>query len=620
MIISRIALVNWLCYRGEQVIDLPSGTIAIVGEHDGDQRRSNWTGKTALLESILFALWGWHRKRLADDVITWGETTCSVDLSFDHGPSIHRGRGPGGPFVEVAKSAGKDAESAIDRTIGLSREDAFASCVIRQGDLTRLVDATPGERQSVLAAWLDQELWERCEAVAREAARRADADARSTSAALQHVRGQLTIADPVEQPNARPASDIRAELDDIDRQLSLVHAAREFDAAKATATQFRTSLAKPLPESPSAEQVEVANRDLAAIREEIAGVERKRDWSGKCPLTEQACGIENDVRRSLPLLRDRDAILGRLLERERDAAKLIATLRQREVDAAQAAGSRRAMESQLARLIERGRELKRTIGDIRVGNEQELMDRRRELARSLAESERLAASTAAAREVRAVREAESAKLESLAIERKERADLLWRVAEVFGRNGIQSTEADEALSGLESLANRCLASTGLSVAFATAREGQKLEMACRRCGRAYRGQKDKACPDCNMARERARSSTLDILVSIDGGQRQDVAECSGGCRALVGAALRLAAASLLRSSRGSQFGVLLVDEPFASLDEEHRHLLARRLGEMGRIAGFEQMLVVTHDREIADAMPHRIVVRRESGFSAVEAR
>ena len=56
--VARIELRNWARYAGEVAVDLGPEVYAVEAEWDGDKARSNWGGKSKLVEAIPFALFG----------------------------------------------------------------------------------------------------------------------------------------------------------------------------------------------------------------------------------------------------------------------------------------------------------------------------------------------------------------------------------------------------------------------------------------------------------------------------------------------------------------------------------------------------------------------------------
>ncbi|BBE42230.1 AAA family ATPase [Conexivisphaera calida] len=77
--------------------------------------------------------------------------------------------------------------------------------------------------------------------------------------------------------------------------------------------------------------------------------------------------------------------------------------------------------------------------------------------------------------------------------------------------------------------------------------------------------------------------------------RMDVEAMSGGERVAVALALRFAMARLIGGSRAD---FIILDEPTANLDSEHRRKLVDLVSAMGNMAGpLRQIIVITHDRE-----------------------
>jgi hypothetical protein len=52
--VARIELTNWMRFRAA-ALDLGPRAYAVEAECDGDPGRSNWTGKSSLVEALAFA-------------------------------------------------------------------------------------------------------------------------------------------------------------------------------------------------------------------------------------------------------------------------------------------------------------------------------------------------------------------------------------------------------------------------------------------------------------------------------------------------------------------------------------------------------------------------------------
>ena len=121
---------------------------------------------------------------------------------------------------------------------------------------------------------------------------------------------------------------------------------------------------------------------------------------------------------------------------------------------------------------------------------------------------------------------------------------------------------------------------------------------CDKCGAVYpASQKIKRCERCGADRGPKLVEKLEIELSDRSGAAEDLA----------GIALQLSAASWLRTQRGSQWSQAFIDEPFGALDVHGARALSTHLATM--LGGqFASVLVVTHDRNISDALPGRIEI------------
>lgn len=158
MIPIRLVLKNFLSY---EVLDLDLSSL-----HSACVAGVNGAGKSALVDAILFALYGKGRCKSLDAYVRLGATEMAVSLEFRVGHGLYRvirrrttsGRGKtetdfqrgenGREWVGIA--SGESANEAIVSVIGLDHEALLASAVCRQGDASRLTDATAGERKDIL--------------------------------------------------------------------------------------------------------------------------------------------------------------------------------------------------------------------------------------------------------------------------------------------------------------------------------------------------------------------------------------------------------------------------------------------------------------------------------------
>jgi exonuclease SbcC len=101
------------------------------------------------------------------------------------------------------------------------------------------------------------------------------------------------------------------------------------------------------------------------------------------------------------------------------------------------------------------------------------------------------------------------------------------------------------------------------------------------------------------------ADTYDIRI-VDGGIEYGMDRFSGSEKDLANLALRVAISEHLRFQSGGVVGLLVLDEVFGALDADRK---ARMLNALERLRGrFRQVLVVTHDADIKEDLPHAIQV------------
>lgn len=105
---------------------------------------------------------------------------------------------------------------------------------------------------------------------------------------------------------------------------------------------------------------------------------------------------------------------------------------------------------------------------------------------------------------------------------------------------------------------------------------------------------------------------LNLKVKLRGEER-DINNLSGGERAVLALSTRLALAKALSSK---EIELLILDEPTANLDVDRRRELVRVLREL--TDDVPQVIVVTHDPEIAETADQVYRVKKVSGVSIVE--
>ncbi len=152
---EQLQLLNFKPYKEIQV-DFKEGVTVIYGP--------NGSGKSTLLDACFFALYGRisSRSRL-EEIITKGEKKAQVSLIFSQGEesfNIEREITMRGNAAVTTKckletpteviSGSGPVGKEIEKILGMSHEDFISCAYVRQGDINRLIEATPTERQALI--------------------------------------------------------------------------------------------------------------------------------------------------------------------------------------------------------------------------------------------------------------------------------------------------------------------------------------------------------------------------------------------------------------------------------------------------------------------------------------
>ncbi|SUZ97310.1 uncharacterized protein METZ01_LOCUS50164, partial [marine metagenome] len=182
MIPLRLTVENFMCYReGVPTLNLENIEIACL---TGD----NGHGKTALLDSITWAIWGKARARTQEELVHQGQRTMRVDLDFSshdqtyrvtriHSKSITGSAGKTELNLSILKddipvsimgNTIRDTEQQIIDLLHMDYDTFISTSYLRQGDADQFTRSRPAERKQILAEVLDLSYYERLEKKSRD--------------------------------------------------------------------------------------------------------------------------------------------------------------------------------------------------------------------------------------------------------------------------------------------------------------------------------------------------------------------------------------------------------------------------------------------------------------------
>jgi len=195
---------NFRSYK-ELVWKLPSRGVALIDGKNLDTGRNNMTGKTTLLDSIFWALygylpkWGGPKGGPVDAVIKRGETKCQVQVNVEFAGKyiIVRRERPNKLFVEVdgneIQGKSGDLDSRIPELIGMTAEQFLTAVYISQDRKQSFFSMGEADRTQLLSEVSKVENINRGMEKARQEKTRIELNIERQKSVIDTLEGQLNI-------------------------------------------------------------------------------------------------------------------------------------------------------------------------------------------------------------------------------------------------------------------------------------------------------------------------------------------------------------------------------------------------------------------------------------------
>ncbi|WP_435153869.1 DNA double-strand break repair ATPase Rad50 [Haladaptatus sp. DFWS20] len=292
---DRIRLSNFKCYEDAD-LRLDAGVTIIHG--------LNGSGKSSLLEACFFALYGARAlDRTLEDVVTIGAEDAEVELWFEHAGGdyhIHRRIRATGDSAQTAKCVLETPDGSFDgardvrnHIASLFRMDAeaFVNCAyVRQGEVNKLINATPAQRQDMIDDLLQLGKLE----VYRERA----SDARlGVKSVLDDRHGSLSELES--QIEAKEEKNLHGLLNDLESKRSETESNVERYEKQRKNAQGTLDEAKNVLETYDEKRDELASveDDIETLQAEITETEQKRETlrSRASEIRERSSELESNV-------------------------------------------------------------------------------------------------------------------------------------------------------------------------------------------------------------------------------------------------------------------------------------------------------------------------------------
>lgn len=165
-----------LCFGSKvKLVFEPEFNIMVIGKWKNQKHRSNWSGKSSLLEVIKFLLYGETRGKYVKEI-----PNDNYDKPAKVSGVIQVGKKRLRISREVSGSSTKlDVEgwSSVDKKVlqerlnnllGYDYKDFVSTSFFNQGEIHQFMEAKSSEKLTLLEKWMEIISWEECEATTKE--------------------------------------------------------------------------------------------------------------------------------------------------------------------------------------------------------------------------------------------------------------------------------------------------------------------------------------------------------------------------------------------------------------------------------------------------------------------
>ncbi len=203
MIPLRVQLRNFMCYRDPRPLDLSGVRLACLAGDNGH-------GKSALLDSMTWALWSKARAHQEDELVTTGQTDMKVQFDFQLGDVVYRvtrgrqvgstSRGSleleiadGTAFRSLTASTQRATQARINEILRIDYDTFINSALLLQGRADEFTTKAPAERKRILGEILGLSVYDELEQKSKERALEAQQAERQLQARIQEIDKELAV-------------------------------------------------------------------------------------------------------------------------------------------------------------------------------------------------------------------------------------------------------------------------------------------------------------------------------------------------------------------------------------------------------------------------------------------
>lgn len=231
----NLKLENFFSHKDSEVDFKLFNSALLLGSIDGDYTKSNGSGKSAILEAILWCLFNKSRAAQMDDVIHWGEARCQVIFDFSHDNKTYRVKrtrfratststveflflSDDGKWVSLSGSTSGDTNDKICSTIKLDHKTFVNSVYFRQNDISEFAISEASRKKEILKSIVDISKWDEFEKEAKKKLKKAQQELLLVQSNIDSLVAEIAALNPF----SIKLKEVEVELDEKKKeQISL---------------------------------------------------------------------------------------------------------------------------------------------------------------------------------------------------------------------------------------------------------------------------------------------------------------------------------------------------------------------------------------------------------------
>ncbi len=306
MIPSKLKMENFFSHKDSEIDFSKFSSALLIGNTEGDYNKSNGSGKSAVFEAILWCLFNKSRAAMMDEIVRWGETTCSVTLTFKHSDSeymVRRNRNrmnstssveffilnKAGEWQDISGSTSGDTNLKIESTIKLDHKTFINSVYFRQNDISEFAESEPSRKKDILKSIVDISRWDDYDKISRKKARDINVECKVLRKSVQNYDSVVEKLEQVRleiKESKRKSSSLSSslkvaseELESLGSQYALIKKSLDTDTYDKVVEQLKTlkKNGKKYSEKRADTQSRISKHaeDIAAIELKISSLKGK---------------------------------------------------------------------------------------------------------------------------------------------------------------------------------------------------------------------------------------------------------------------------------------------------------------------------------------------------------